>query len=119
MKPRHVIAGAVAATLLASTLAVAAQPYPPYPPYPPPPPPAYRPPPPLVVDPNPPPLSTTMRVIYAPFYAAGLVLRYSVYYVLVAPFEVLGRALTYGPEGGVERRQPPPPPPPPSQDQQQ
>jgi hypothetical protein len=47
-----------------------------------------------------------MRVLYAPFYAAGLVLRYGVYYVLVAPFEVFGRALDYGFEGGVER--PPP-----------
>ena len=44
-----------------------------------------------------------MRVIYAPFYAAGLVLRYGVYYVLVAPLEVLGRTLDYGVEGGVER----------------
>jgi hypothetical protein len=44
-----------------------------------------------------------MRVIYAPFYAAGLILRYGVYYVLVAPLEVLGRALDYGVEGGVER----------------
>jgi hypothetical protein len=44
-----------------------------------------------------------MRVIYAPFYVAGLVLRYGVYYVLVAPFEVLGRTLDYGVEGGVER----------------
>ena len=35
--------------------------------------------------------------------AAGLVLRYGVYYLLVAPFEVLGRTLTYGPEGGVDR----------------
>jgi hypothetical protein len=46
-----------------------------------------------------------MRVLYAPFYAAGLVLRYGVYYVIVAPFEVFGRALNYGVEGGVE---PPP-----------
>jgi hypothetical protein len=44
-----------------------------------------------------------MRVIYAPFYAAGLVLHYGVYYLLVAPFEVLGRTLDYGVEGGVER----------------
>lgn len=44
-----------------------------------------------------------MRVIYAPFYGAGLVLRYGLYYGLVAPFEVFGRALGYGVEGGVER----------------
>jgi len=31
------------------------------------------------------------------------VLRYGVYYLLVAPFEVLGRTLTYGAEGGVDR----------------
>jgi hypothetical protein len=43
-----------------------------------------------------------MRVIYAPFYAAGLVLRYGFYYVVVAPLEVFGRALDYGVEGGVE-----------------
>ena len=42
-----------------------------------------------------------MRVLYAPFYAAGLVLRYGVYYVVVAPLEVFGRALDYGVEGGV------------------
>ena len=39
--------------------------------------------------------------VYAPFYAAGLVLRYGVYYVVVAPLEVFGRALDYGVEGGV------------------
>ena len=49
------------------------------------------------------PLPIAMRVIYAPFYVAGLILRYGVYYVLVAPFEVLGRTLDYGVEGGVER----------------
>ncbi len=42
-----------------------------------------------------------MRIIYAPFYAAGLILRYGVYYVLVAPLEVLGRTLDYGVDGGV------------------
>jgi hypothetical protein len=46
-----------------------------------------------------------MRVIYAPFYAAGLILRYGLYYGFVAPFEVFGRALSYGVEGG---RKPPP-----------
>jgi hypothetical protein len=77
---------------------------------PPPPPPVYRAPPPPVAyypapvpHPAPPPLPIAMRVIYAPFYAAGLVLRYGVYYLLVAPFEVLGRTLDYGVEGGVER----------------
>lgn len=49
----------------------------------------------------PPPLSPAMRVLYAPFYGAGLVLRYGVYYVIVAPLEVFGRALDYGVEGGV------------------
>lgn len=44
-----------------------------------------------------------MRVIYAPFYAAGLVLRYGFYYLIIAPFEVFGRALSYGVEGGVEK----------------
>jgi len=88
------------------------------PPPPPPPPPAHhspRPPaheaprPPAYADDwphepsEPPPLPVAMRVIYAPFYVAGLVLHYGVYYVLVAPFEVLGRTLAYGAEGGVER----------------
>ena len=48
-------------------------------------------------------MSPAMRVIYAPFYAAGLVFRYGFYYLLVAPFEVFGRALSYGVEGGVDR----------------
>jgi hypothetical protein len=43
-----------------------------------------------------------MRVIYAPFYAAGLILKYGVYWVFVAPLEVLGRTLDYGVEGGVD-----------------
>jgi hypothetical protein len=47
-----------------------------------------------------------MRVLYAPFYAAGLVVRYGFYYVLVAPFEVFGRAATYGAEGGVAEPRP-------------
>ena len=91
----------------------AAQPEP-APPYPPPPPRAYRPlpppppPPPPVV--APPPLSPLMRVIYAPFYAAGIVVRYGVYYLLVAPFEVFDRAVSYGAQGGVERPPPPKPP---------
>jgi len=48
-----------------------------------------------------------MRVIYAPFYAAGLVVRYGFYYLLVAPFEVFGRTATYGAEGGVDSQPPP------------
>jgi hypothetical protein len=47
-----------------------------------------------------------MRVVYAPFYVAGLVFRYGVYYAIVAPLEVFGRALDYGVEGGVPRAQP-------------
>ena len=104
-----------AGTLLALVLVprvVHAQPAPPYPPYPPPPPRArpvppraYPPPPPVVAEP--PPLSPVMRAIYAPFYVAGLVVRYGVYYVVVAPIEVFSRAVSYGAKGGVE---PPPPP---------
>ncbi|MFI5396176.1 MAG: hypothetical protein ACHQ9S_11650 [Candidatus Binatia bacterium] len=76
--------------------------------YPPPPPPGYYPPPPQGYPPPPvvvapPPLSPAMRVIYAPFYAAGLVLRYGFYYGIVAPLEVFARALGYGVEGGVDR----------------
>ena len=75
-----------------------------------PPPPVYvpGPPPPIYSqgsspDPSaPPPLPIAMRVIYAPFYVAGLILRYGVYYLLIAPLEVLGRTLDYGVEGGVE-----------------
>jgi len=88
-------------------------------PPPPPPPPGYQVPaplpPPVVYGPGyyyppappnpPPPLPIAMRVIYAPFYAAGLVIRYGVYYVLVAPFEVLWRTVDYGVEGGVEHHQ--------------
>ena len=44
-----------------------------------------------------------VRVIYAPFYAAGLVLRYGFYYGIVMPFEVFGRALSYGVEGDSQR----------------
>jgi hypothetical protein len=44
-----------------------------------------------------------MRVIYAPFYAAGLVLHYGFYYVFVAPIEVFTRTLGYGVEGGIDR----------------
>jgi len=59
-----------------------------------------------VVDPTPPPLSPAMRVIYAPFYVVGLVVRYGVYYAVVAPIEVLSRTISYGAEGGVERHEP-------------
>ena len=78
------------------------------PPVPPPPPYYYYGPPPavpVVVQSAPPPLSPAARVIYAPFYATGLVLRYGFYYLFVAPFEVLGRALVYGVEGGVPPRE--------------
>lgn len=76
----------------------------------PPPPPSYPyrtrpplpPPYPVVVHPAPPPLSPAMRVIYAPFYGAGLVLRYGLYYLLVAPIEVFARAVSFGVEGGVD-----------------
>lgn len=101
---------------LAAAPALATPPPPPpartAPPTPHPPPPEARPPvvivpaPPaaVVIAPEPPPpLPVAMRVIYAPFYAAGLVLRYGVYYVIVAPLEVLDRTLSYGVEGGVER----------------
>jgi hypothetical protein len=110
-------AALLVSVLLAASPALAYRPYPPYPPYP-----AYPPPPPppvRVVDPTPPPLSPAMRIIYAPFYAAGLVLRYGFYYALVAPIEVLTRTVAYGAEGGVERRPPPPRQPPPSTEEQQ
>src|SRR5262245_33641355 len=112
MTPNRRAALALAVVLAAP--AGAAGPYPPYPPYPPssaPPAAAY--PPPRVIDPNPPPLSPMMRAIYAPFYVTGLILRYGVYYTLVAPFEVPRRGMTYGVEGGVERHPAPPPPAPP------
>ena len=100
---------ALASVLLAVTLGAAQPPpAPPYPPAPPPrtaapAPPPRRYPPPAVVEAAPPPLSPAMRVVYAPFYVAGLVIRYGVYYVIVAPLEVFGRALNYGVEGGVSR----------------
>ena len=52
--------------------------------------------------PPPPPLPTPLRVIYAPFYVAGLSIRYGLYYGIVVPLEVFGRALAHGFEGGVE-----------------
>ena len=112
---RRIVAGTLALLLLVPSglLAAEAEPAPPYPPPPPPvvrpappPPRRYYPAPPRVAPP--PPLSPVMRVIYAPFYAAGLVVRYGVYYVLVAPLEVFSRTVSYGAKGGVEA--PPPPP---------
>jgi hypothetical protein len=97
------------AALLAATPAAASPPPPPPRAGPPPPAPplaeppvVYAPAPTIVLaPPPPPPLPIAMRVAYAPFYAAGLVLRYGVYYAIVAPLEVLGRALSYGVAGGV------------------
>jgi len=114
---RRIVAGTLALLLPVPSGLLAAEPEP-APPYPPPPPPVgrpvpppprryYYPPPPRVAPP--PPLSPVIRVIYAPFYAAGLVVRYGVYYVLVAPLEVFSRTVSYGAKGGVEA--PPPPPP--------
>ena len=107
-----------AALCLALATRALAGPPPPPPPGEPPPPPPEAPPgpyvPPLPCEPpcephawypevhDPPPLPIAMRVIYAPFYVTGLVLRYGFYYLLVAPFEVFGRALAYGAEGGVD-----------------
>jgi len=118
---RRGVAVALTLALLTAPMVAAAgdvppSPAPPYPPYPPPPP-ARRvyqppPPPPRVVDP--PPLSPVARAVYAPFYVAGLIVRYGLYYVFVAPLEVFGRTVTYGAKGGVES---PPPPPPPHDDQ--
>lgn len=98
---------ATAALLALSWLAGPALAGPPPPPtHRPPPPPVVVAPPPVVVAPPvvgaPPPLPIAMRVIYAPFYVAGLVVRYGVYYVLVAPFEVLFRTIDYGASGGVD-----------------
>ena len=102
---------AVAAGLVAALLSGAAHAGPP-------PPPAYDAPRPPANDPlvvsmpapgvivaqrDPQPLPVALRVLYAPFYVTGLVLRYGVYYLLVAPFEVLSRTLTYGSDGGVDR----------------
>jgi len=97
-------AAALLATAWLSGPAVAGPPPPPAA-HRPPPPPVYAPPPVVVAPPvasAPPPLPVAMRVIYAPFYVAGLVVRYGVYYVLVAPFEVLFRTIDYGASGGVD-----------------
>lgn len=109
---RRVAAAALVVSLVlpAAGFAAGAEPAPPYPAPPPQatrvPPPRYYPPPPRVAEP--PPLSPLMRAVYAPFYAAGLVVRYGVYYVIVAPLEVFSRALSYGVSGGVSS--PPPQP---------
>ncbi len=112
MRPRRSCAVLSLALVLAASapaLGQTAQPYPPYPPPPPPPPHrVYAPPP--AVDPNPPPLSPVMRAVYAPFYAAGLVVRYGFYYLIVAPIEVFARTVTYGASGGVEKPEQSPPP---------
>ena len=111
---RTSLAGAAAGLIFVASVALG-QP-PPAPPYPPPPPPsrqrplpppgAYPPPPPVVA--APPPLSPLMRAIYAPFYVAGLVVRYAVFYAIVAPIEVFSRTVSYGAQGGVEPPAPPP-----------
>ena len=105
--PMRRIAPLFLVLLLAPAIVRGAEPYPPYPP--PPPPPRTAPPPPRYYPPRvvapPPPLSPATRAIYAPFYAAGLVVRYGVYYLFVAPIEVFSRTITYGAKGGVE---PPP-----------
>src|SRR5436309_1325316 len=107
-RPLRSIAAVTLAAFLVVTGAVRADgpPAPPYPAYPPPPPvrpapaPRYAPPPPPRIAP-PPPLSPLMRVVYAPFYVAGLIVRYGVYYVIVAPLEVFGRTVDYGAKGGA------------------
>jgi len=45
-----------------------------------------------------------MRALYAPFYAAGLVVRYGFYYGIVVPLEVFGRAISYGVKGGADEQ---------------
>ena len=112
-RPLRSIAAVTLAAFLVVTGTVRADgpPAPPYPAYPPPPPvrpvpaPRYVPPPPPRIAP-PPPLSPVMRVVYAPFYVAGLIVRYGVYYVIVAPLEVFGRTVDYGAKGGVESPSP-------------
>jgi hypothetical protein len=112
-RARRGIAVALTLALLSAPVLAAANDVPAPPParrvYQPPPPP-----PPHVVDP--PPLSPVARAVYAPFYVAGLIVRYGLYYVFVAPLEVFGRTVTYGAKGGVES--PPPPPAPPPHDDQ-
>jgi hypothetical protein len=115
---RTTLTGALIASVMAASVAAGQpDPAPPYPPPPPPPPsraqrplppprPYYPPPQPVVA--APPPLSPLTQIIYAPFYAAGLVVRYGFYYLIVAPIEVFSRTVAYGARGGVE---PPPPPP--------
>jgi hypothetical protein len=118
-RSRFLAAAGVLATLAMTTpirADDAPEPAPPYPrrqipPTPPPrtapPPRAYYPPPPVVADP--PPLSPFMRALYAPFYAAGLVVRYGFYYAIVAPIEVFARTIEYGVNGGVSHEPANPP----------
>jgi hypothetical protein len=105
---RRAVAAALAAALLAGPAGAGPPPPPdsdrPRPPAYEPPPVAVPPPPGAILVPEPPPpLPIGLRILYAPFYVTGLVLRYGFYYALVVPLEVLGRTLTYGAEGGVER----------------
>jgi hypothetical protein len=116
VRARALVVAAVTAVLLAGPVrAGGPEPAPPYPRSPTPerhaPPPRWYPPPPPPGVAPPPPLSPVMRVVYAPFYAAGLVLRYGLYYGIVAPLEVFSRTLSYGVEGGVARRTRRAPPP--------
>src|SRR5262245_51494362 len=67
-------------------------------------PPLPPPPPVLLVPPPPPPPSPAMRAIYAPFYAAGLVLHYGWIYGVEAPLYVFHRALHFGVENDVADR---------------
>src|SRR5215470_8430299 len=97
---RFVATALVGLLVIADPLLVASHAYPDEPP-PPAPDEHYRnpppPPPPPVVVPQPPrPLSDEAKVVYFPFYVTGLILRYGLYYLFVAPFEVFGRALSYG-----------------------
>src|SRR5262249_60389048 len=97
MRPNRTLAAGLLFALTVvprGVLAADAEPAPPYPSTPPhtesaPPPRVYYPPPPrrVAVAP-PPPLSPVMRAVYAPFYVAGLIIRYGGYYTIVAPIEV-------------------------------
>jgi len=67
-------------------------------------PPLPPPPPAFLVPAAPPPPSPAMRAIYAPFYAAGLVLHYGWIYGVEAPIYVFHRALHFGVEDDVADR---------------